>query len=102
MIDKDFFDWLKTKQSSGKITQRQVDGGAELLAVVKPDVLQECLAKIKTYADGFTLNTLDSKVRETKNYEMNYGSHIVRKSVNGGLNGYVEFCQTLEKCLKHL
>ena len=46
MNDKDFFDWLKTKQSNGKLTQTQVDGGAELLSVVKPDVLQECLAKI--------------------------------------------------------
>ena len=43
--DKDFFEWLKTKQTNGKLTQTQVDGGAELLAVVKPDVLQECLAK---------------------------------------------------------
>lgn len=285
--DKDFFDWLKTKQTNGKLTQTQVDGGAELLAVVKPDVLQECLAKINgwevsnipviptrlynltepslkkvypnvnvkaiplilkyapkygittkkqmcafiatcliesngfnakresfnyrperllavfptripnlnfarnliakgqvevanhlygnrygnrpntndgwdyrgggiiqntfrsnyyelqvmtgipfgdnpkliedlensviaamaywklkginemaekinTYANGYTLNTLNSKGRETNNYEMNYGARIVRKAVNGGLNGYTEFCQTLEKCLKHL
>ena len=49
MNDKDFFAWLKTKQSSGNLTQTQVDGGAELLAVVKPDVLQECLAKINKW-----------------------------------------------------
>ena len=64
--------------------------------------INEMAEKINTYADGFTLNTLDSKGRETKNYEMNYGVRIVRKAVNGGLNGYVDFCQTLEKCLKHL
>ena len=286
MNDKDFFDWLKTKQSNGKLTQTQVDGGSELLAVVKPNVLQECLAKINrwesveqtsitrqynlseqslkkvypnvntkaipiilkyapkydittkkqmcafiatcliesdgfnakresfnyrperllvvfptripnlnfatnliakgqaevanhlygnrygnrpntndgwdyrgggiiqntfrsnyyelqvmtgipfgdnpnliedlensviaamafwklkginemadkinTYADGYTLNTLDSKGRITNNYEMNYGARIVRKTVNGGLNDYEKFCLVLEKCLKHL
>ena len=49
MNDKDFFVWLKTKQDNGKLTQTQVDGGAELLSVVKPDVLQECLAKINKW-----------------------------------------------------
>ena len=49
MNDKDFFDWLKTKQDSGKLTQTQVDGGDELLAVVKPDVLQVSLSKINKW-----------------------------------------------------
>ncbi|WP_199506808.1 MULTISPECIES: glycoside hydrolase family 19 protein [unclassified Psychrobacter] len=58
--------------------------------------------KINTYDDGYTLNTLTSKGIETKNYEMNYGARIVRQTVNGGLNGYEHFCQTLEKCLRYL
>lgn len=58
--------------------------------------------KINTYDDGYTLNTLTSKGIETKNYEMNYGARIVRQTVNGGLNGYEEFCETLEKCLRYL
>lgn len=58
--------------------------------------------KINTYKDGYTLNTLTSKGVETKNYEMNYGARIIRETVNGGLNGYKEFCETLEKCLRYL
>lgn len=58
--------------------------------------------KINTYSNGYTLNTLNSRGVETKDYEMNYGARMVRETVNGGLNGYTHFCQTLEKCLRYL
>lgn len=58
--------------------------------------------KINTYSNGYTLNTLTSKGIETKDYKMNYGARIIRQTVNGGLNGYTEFCQALEKCLRYL
>lgn len=64
--------------------------------------INDMAEKINTYSDGYTLNTLDSKGRITNNYEMNYGARIVRKTVNGGKNGYEEFCVVLEKCLKYL
>lgn len=58
--------------------------------------------KINTYSNGYTLNTLNTKGVETKDYKMNYGARIIRQTVNGGLNGYTEFCQALEKCLRYL
>lgn len=58
--------------------------------------------KINVYSNGYTLNTLTSKGVETKDYKMNYGARIIRQTVNGGLNGYEEFCETLEKCLRYL
>lgn len=58
--------------------------------------------KINTYSNGYTLNTLNSKGVETKDYRMNYGARIIRQTVNGGLNGYDDFCRTLEKCLRYL
>lgn len=58
--------------------------------------------QINTYANGYTLNTLTAKGVETGDYEYNYGARIIRKTVNGGLNGYKDFCQTLEKCLRYL
>ena len=64
--------------------------------------INEMAEMINTYSDGYTLNTLDSKGKETNNYEMNYGARIVRKTVNGGLNSFTEFCVVLEKCLKYL
>lgn len=58
--------------------------------------------KINTYSNGYTLNTLNSKGIETRDYKMNYGARIIRQTVNGGLNGYTDFCQALEKCLRYL
>lgn len=58
--------------------------------------------KINTYSNGYTLNTLNSKGIETRDYKMNYGARIIRQTVNGGLNGYTEFCQSLERCLRYL
>lgn len=58
--------------------------------------------KINTYSNGYTLNTLNTRGVETKDYKMNYGARIIRQTVNGGLNGYTEFCQALEKCLRYL
>ena len=58
--------------------------------------------KINTYSNGYTLNTLNTRGVETKDYKMNYGARIIRQTVNGGLNGYTEFCQSLEKCLRYL
>ena len=58
--------------------------------------------KINTYSNGYTLNTLNTKGVETKDYKMNYGARIIRETVNGGLNGYTEFCVSLEKCLRYL
>lgn len=58
--------------------------------------------KINVYSDGYTLNTLNSKGRETNDYNLNYGARLVRKAVNGGYNDYDKFCMTLEKCFKYL
>lgn len=64
--------------------------------------LSEMSEKINTYSNGYTLNTLTSKGAETKDYKMNYGARLVRQTVNGGLNGYKDFCETLEKALRYL
>lgn len=51
MTDGDFFTWLKSKQSNGKLTQTQVDGMNELLIVVKPDVLQDAIAALNGWSN---------------------------------------------------
>lgn len=51
MKDADFFNWLKTKQSNGKLTQIQVDGMNELLTVVKPVVLKDSLSKLNGWSE---------------------------------------------------
>lgn len=58
--------------------------------------------KINVYSNGYTLNTLNARGVETKNYELNYGARLVRKAVNGGYNGFDEFCVMFEKCMRWL
>lgn len=64
--------------------------------------LNEKSEKINTYSNGYTLNTLNAKGVETKDYKMNTGARLVRFTVNGGYIGYDEFCRQLEKCLRYL
>lgn len=55
---------------------------------------------INLYSNGWELNTLDSRGRETNKYAMNTGIKNVRKIVNGGDNGLEEFAEYFEKCMK--
>lgn len=64
--------------------------------------LNEKSEKINTYADGYTLNTLNAKGVETKDYKMNTGANLIRLTVNGGYNDYDKFCKQLERCLRYL
>lgn len=57
MKDADFFNWLKTKQSNGKLTQIQVDGMNELLTVVKPVVLKDSLSKLNGWTEVTPTNS---------------------------------------------
>ena len=68
----------------------------------KRNGLNELSELINLYPDGYTLNTLDGNGKETGKYEYNFGAKVVRKNVNGGLNGFSEFCEVLEKCFKYL
>lgn len=54
------------------------------------------------YKDGYTLNTLNAKGVETKDYMMNTGARLVRYTVNAGYNGYTEFCEYYEACMRHM
>ena len=64
--------------------------------------MNEKSEKINTYADGYTLNTLNAKGVETKDYKMNTGANLIRLTVNGGYNDYDKFCKQLERCLRYL
>lgn len=57
MTNADFFTWLKTKQSDGKLTQLQVDGMNELLVVVKPVVLKDSLSKLNGWTEEVPTNS---------------------------------------------
>lgn len=62
--------------------------------------INELADGINVYSDGYTLNTLNSRGVETKNYRMNTGIVNVRKRVNGGDNGLEEFAKCFELCME--
>lgn len=57
---------------------------------------------INVYKDGYTLNTLNAKGNETKNYEMNTGMRLVRKAINGGFIGLDEVSENFERCMRYM
>ena len=64
MKDSEFFDWVRSNQESGQLTQNQVDGAKRVLNVVKPDELQVFVAaltgwKVGGSAAGDKVDTLD-------------------------------------------
>lgn len=64
--------------------------------------LNEQSERINVYANGWQLNTLNSRGVETNDYNMNTGIRLVRRTVNGGYNGLNEVAQTFEKAMKYL
>lgn len=64
--------------------------------------LNEKAEKINIYANGWELNTLNSRGVETNDYNMNTGIRLVRKTVNGGYNGLKEVAELFEECMKHM
>lgn len=64
--------------------------------------INELASLINVYKDGYTLNTLNSKGVETKDFEMNTGIRMVRKAVNGGFIGLDEVAETFQKCMRYM
>lgn len=62
--------------------------------------INELADGINVYSNGYTLNTLNNRGVETKNYAMNTGIVNVRARVNGGSNGLKEFAECFEKCMQ--
>lgn len=46
MTHDEFFEWLKSKQSNGKLSQTQVDAANNMLITMSPDFLQDQLSKL--------------------------------------------------------
>ena len=64
--------------------------------------LNEMAELTNFYKDGYTLNTLNSKGKETKDFKMNTGARLVRYNVNGGYNGFKEFCEYYQACMRYM
>ena len=51
MTEKEFFDWMRTQQDDGVLSQDEVNGANELLALMEPDELKAILIKVNGWSD---------------------------------------------------
>lgn len=64
--------------------------------------LNQAAEGINLYSNGWQLNTLNSKGKETNQVKMNTGIVNVREIVNGGTNGLEEVADMFQKCMKNM
>ena len=70
MTNDEFFAWLRSQQSNGRLTQGMVDGANELLTFVTPEYLQESLIKLNDWKGSTVSMALSNNGSEfIKDYE---------------------------------
>ena len=52
LTEKAFFDWMRSQQDDGRLSQTEVNGANELLALIEPDELKAVLIKVNGWSDG--------------------------------------------------
>ena len=51
LTEKTFFDWMRSQQDDGVLSQDEVNGANELLALMEPDELKAILIKVNGWSD---------------------------------------------------
>lgn len=70
MSNDEFFAWLRSQQSNGRLTQDMVDGANELLVFTTPEYLQESLIKLNDWKGSTVSMALSNNGSEfIKDYE---------------------------------
>ncbi|AOY43450.1 morphogenesis-like protein [Psychrobacter sp. AntiMn-1] len=52
LTEKAFFDWMRSQQDDGRLSQTEVNGANELLALIEPDELKAVLIKVNGWSDS--------------------------------------------------
>lgn len=52
LTEKEFFDWMRSQQDDGRLSQTEVNGALELLALIEPAELKAILIKVNGWSDG--------------------------------------------------
>lgn len=52
LTEEAFFDWMRTQQDDGRLSQTEVNGALELLALMEPAELKRILMKVNGWSDG--------------------------------------------------
>lgn len=51
LTEKAFFDWMRSQQDDGRLSQTEVNGALELLALIEPAELKAILIKVNGWSD---------------------------------------------------
>ena len=52
LTEEAFFDWMRSQQDDGRLSQTEVNGALELLALIEPGELKAILVKVNGWSDG--------------------------------------------------
>lgn len=66
---KAFFDWMRTQQDDGVLSQDEVNGANELLALMEPAELKRILIKVNGWSDGSTMSLSEAGMALLNEFE---------------------------------
>lgn len=66
---KAFFDWMRTQQEDGVLSQDEVNGANELLALMEPSELKRILIKVNGWSDGSTMSLSEAGMALLNEFE---------------------------------
>lgn len=66
---KAFFDWMRTQQDDGVLSQDEVNGANELLALMEPSELKRILIKVNGWSDGSAMSLSESGMALLNEFE---------------------------------
>lgn len=58
--ETEFFNWLRTQQDNKRLSQDQVNGAKELLALTEPEALKAVLMQVNGWSDGKQMQLSDA------------------------------------------
>lgn len=64
-----FFEWMRSQQDDGRLSQDEVNGANELLALMEPDELKAILIKVNGWSDGYAMTLSDSGMNMLNEFE---------------------------------
>lgn len=55
LTEKEFYNWMRSQQDDGRLSQVEVNGANELLALIEPDELKTILIKVNGWSSGVAM-----------------------------------------------
>lgn len=87
LTEEEFFNWMRSQQDDGRLSQTEVDGVLELLALFDPDELKAILIQVNGWSDTDQMQLSDAGINMLNAFE-GFRSKPYRDSVGVATIGY--------------